>query len=216
MSDKWFYAKNSQTYGPFSKTDVSSMVRSGEISPKESMWQEGMFVWKTAEDVLDSAVESLPAPSQKPATDNNSGIAAWPASLTTAAVSTQKESTNQPTSQAVNRNTNSPKAQLICACTNCGTEYQSTFSVGQSAQCDNCNAIFIVGHFCGSHKEGFFSGFLSRKCPGCGANELVEKQSFLSEGERIYDKWVHIENTIYQCNSCKGVSVWWHAYKTPF
>ena len=43
--DHWYYAKAGKRIGPFSTADLKQMASSGQLSPNEMVWKDGMVSW---------------------------------------------------------------------------------------------------------------------------------------------------------------------------
>jgi hypothetical protein len=48
MPDQWHYTKNGQQHGPISPVDLKALAKSGELSPTDMVWKEGMAGWIAA------------------------------------------------------------------------------------------------------------------------------------------------------------------------
>lgn len=49
MAAEWYYAKGDERVGPVSASDLKALAKSGELSPNDMVWKEGMAEWKSAE-----------------------------------------------------------------------------------------------------------------------------------------------------------------------
>ncbi|MEX0677246.1 MAG: DUF4339 domain-containing protein [Pirellulales bacterium] len=45
---QWYYARNDQQFGPVSAVALKQLADSGELSPDDLLWREGMAEWATA------------------------------------------------------------------------------------------------------------------------------------------------------------------------
>ncbi|MES2996775.1 MAG: GYF domain-containing protein [Verrucomicrobiota bacterium] len=50
---QWYYSKNSSQLGPVSEAELRSKIASGEISPSDLVWKEGMSDWTPAGNVAE-------------------------------------------------------------------------------------------------------------------------------------------------------------------
>ena len=48
MSVQWYYTKNGQKIGPITDADLKQLAISGNLSPSDQVWKEGMAGWTTA------------------------------------------------------------------------------------------------------------------------------------------------------------------------
>lgn len=53
---QWYYSKNGTQLGPVSKDELSSKIASGEVSPSDLVWKDGMGDWIPASQVSELAV----------------------------------------------------------------------------------------------------------------------------------------------------------------
>lgn len=73
----WYYRKQGQTHGPFSKADLDALVQNGEINPETYIWQKGMPEWKHYREVHEMPPAGpSPAPNDANATQSQSTAAA--------------------------------------------------------------------------------------------------------------------------------------------
>ena len=76
MKAEWFYAKNKQKVGPVTEDQLKELVRSGELTPTDMVWKQGMAKWQPA-----GAVDGLlPNPALAPPEPPPLPDAATPAS----------------------------------------------------------------------------------------------------------------------------------------
>ena len=45
---QWYYARNDQQFGPISAAELKQLADSGQLSPDDLLWREGMDSWATA------------------------------------------------------------------------------------------------------------------------------------------------------------------------
>lgn len=50
---QWYYARNDQQFGPVSAAELKQLADSGELSPDDLLWREGMDSWDTAINLHD-------------------------------------------------------------------------------------------------------------------------------------------------------------------
>ncbi len=55
-------AKNGSQLGPFSETDIRAKLASGEFSPTDYAWHEGLTAWSPLSELVANAPASSPAP----------------------------------------------------------------------------------------------------------------------------------------------------------
>jgi hypothetical protein len=48
MSDQWHYSRGGKQVGPVSTTELSQLAASGQLSPTDMVWKEGMGAWVPA------------------------------------------------------------------------------------------------------------------------------------------------------------------------
>lgn len=48
MPDAWFYYRNSEQHGPVSSGELKELANSGQLSPIDQVWKEGMEQWQPA------------------------------------------------------------------------------------------------------------------------------------------------------------------------
>lgn len=49
MADvQWYYARNSQQFGPVSAGELKQLADAGNLAPDDLLWREGMDAWTTA------------------------------------------------------------------------------------------------------------------------------------------------------------------------
>jgi hypothetical protein len=66
MAAEWYYAKNKQKVGPVTEAQLQELVRSGELSPTDMVWKQGMAKWQPAGAVDGLLPQSPPAPPEPP------------------------------------------------------------------------------------------------------------------------------------------------------
>jgi hypothetical protein len=54
-SDRYFLAVDGKPTGPFPRSDLASMVRSGDASPADLVWNEGLEGWTPLAEILPAA-----------------------------------------------------------------------------------------------------------------------------------------------------------------
>ena len=61
---EWYYARTGKQAGPVSAADLSSLAASGQLSPIDMVWKEGMQTWMPAERIkgLFAAMPAMPVP----------------------------------------------------------------------------------------------------------------------------------------------------------
>lgn len=60
---QWYYSKNGTQLGPVAQSELISKLASGEVSPSDLVWKDGMADWIPAAQVADlRPVTSAPAP----------------------------------------------------------------------------------------------------------------------------------------------------------
>lgn len=69
---QWYYSKNGTQLGPIAQGELISKLASGEVSPSDLVWKDGMGDWIPASQVAElrttSAAPSPPSYSETPAT----------------------------------------------------------------------------------------------------------------------------------------------------
>ena len=60
----WFYSQSGQQLGPVETADLQAKLNSGEISPQDMVWREGMSQWQAAHTIPELASAAGPAPGQ--------------------------------------------------------------------------------------------------------------------------------------------------------
>jgi Interferon-induced transmembrane protein/GYF domain 2 len=65
---QWYYSKNGTQLGPVALEVLRSKLRSGEVSPADLVWKDGMTDWQPAGKIADLAISSMEAqpPMQAP------------------------------------------------------------------------------------------------------------------------------------------------------
>lgn len=62
---QWYYSKNSTQLGPVSLDELRAKFASGEVSPADLVWRDGLPDWKPVSEMAELAV--IPAPGGPPA-----------------------------------------------------------------------------------------------------------------------------------------------------
>jgi hypothetical protein len=67
---QWYYSKNGTQLGPVAVEELRSKLSSGEVSPADLVWKDGMSDWQPAGKIADLAISSmgLQSPMQAPPT----------------------------------------------------------------------------------------------------------------------------------------------------
>jgi hypothetical protein len=60
MSEQWYLNRNGHQYGPYTRDEFSSFVRSGWVMPNDYVWHSGMTEWTKAEHVEGLIFTRLP------------------------------------------------------------------------------------------------------------------------------------------------------------
>lgn len=68
MEPQWYYTQSGQQLGPVSESQLRALVASGQLSPGEFVFKEGMGDWVAASSVPEFAV--VPAPPRSPSMGN--------------------------------------------------------------------------------------------------------------------------------------------------
>ena len=63
MSAEWHYTKDGQRHGPVSAAELKALAKSGDLSPDDMVWKEGMAGWKPAGS-LKGLFPPAPAPTE--------------------------------------------------------------------------------------------------------------------------------------------------------
>lgn len=66
MSDQWHYNRGGKQVGPVSGTDLKELAASGQLSPTDMVWKDGMGAWAPASS-LKGLFNSNPTPLPVPA-----------------------------------------------------------------------------------------------------------------------------------------------------
>ena len=68
MVDQWYYARAGKQAGPVSPEDLSTLAASGQLSPTDMVWKEGMQTWVPAERLtgLFTAMPAMTVPPSLP------------------------------------------------------------------------------------------------------------------------------------------------------
>lgn len=66
MATEWYYANGNEQIGPVSESVLKSLARSGELTAKDLVWNEGMAAWKPA-----GGIEGLFAPAETAASESS-------------------------------------------------------------------------------------------------------------------------------------------------
>src|SRR5580698_7040495 len=62
MSDAWQLYDGGQQYGPFTKSEIASMMAEGRVSAAAQVWREGMAEWVPVATIVPSPPVSPPPP----------------------------------------------------------------------------------------------------------------------------------------------------------
>jgi uncharacterized RDD family membrane protein YckC len=71
---QWYYARAGQQLGPVSAEALQGLARSGELSPTELVWSEGMPAWAEAKSIDGLFAPEAPAPPQAAAQPGGYGV----------------------------------------------------------------------------------------------------------------------------------------------
>jgi hypothetical protein len=63
---QWYYSKNGSQLGPVEQGEILSKLASGEISPSDMVWREGMTDWLPVSKVNELAVIARPSGVESP------------------------------------------------------------------------------------------------------------------------------------------------------
>jgi hypothetical protein len=68
MAVEWHYLKGDEEFGPVSTSELKALASSGELSPADMLWKDGMDEWKPASGLkgLFPPVSSTPEPQMSP------------------------------------------------------------------------------------------------------------------------------------------------------
>ena len=76
---EYYLHQNGEQVGPYTQEQITAMLSSGQISPEDMIWHEGLPEWKPVREVIQANAGATPqAPSLTPSL--NPGMAAAPAS----------------------------------------------------------------------------------------------------------------------------------------
>jgi len=64
---QWYYARNDQQFGPVSAAELKQLADSGQLSPDDLLWREGMDAWATAINLRGLFTAETPANTPPPA-----------------------------------------------------------------------------------------------------------------------------------------------------
>jgi hypothetical protein len=67
MADQWYFARNNQSRGPFSATELQALAASGQIRAADTVWKEGMEKGVLAAKVKHLFAVVQPSPTVAPA-----------------------------------------------------------------------------------------------------------------------------------------------------
>ncbi len=59
---EWYYARNNQRLGPVSMEQLKQLAASGQLSPADLVWKDGMANWAAASTIAGLFAASAPAP----------------------------------------------------------------------------------------------------------------------------------------------------------
>jgi hypothetical protein len=65
MANKWYFARDSKTYGPYSAGQLRGLAATGQLRPRDAVWKEGMenrVVAAKVKDLFTAAQLRPPAP----------------------------------------------------------------------------------------------------------------------------------------------------------
>lgn len=51
MADNWYYTRGGQQVGPVSQADLQQAIATGQVSPQDLVWRDGMGEWQPAASV---------------------------------------------------------------------------------------------------------------------------------------------------------------------
>ena len=60
---EWYYAKHGKQEGPVDLATLQGLLQSGQVSPTDLVWEEGMAEWTPAQNVPEVSAGSAPAAS---------------------------------------------------------------------------------------------------------------------------------------------------------
>lgn len=63
---QWYYSKNGTQLGPVGEGELRSKIASGEVSPTDLVWKEGMTDWLPSARVTEFAVAASPSSDATP------------------------------------------------------------------------------------------------------------------------------------------------------
>lgn|GEM_PF-1154024 len=67
MATQWHYTKAGEQHGPVTAAELKELAKSGELSPEDLVWKEGMSEWKPARSVNGLlSTRTVPLPPPKP------------------------------------------------------------------------------------------------------------------------------------------------------
>ena len=76
MTTEWYYAKNKQKVGPVTEEQLKELIRSGELSPTDMVWKQGMAKWQPA-GAVDGLLPKPPPAQPEPPPLPNATSAVW-------------------------------------------------------------------------------------------------------------------------------------------
>ena len=64
IASEWYYSKAGEQHGPMTASELNELAKSGELSPADLVWKEGMSEWKPAHSIngLLTATKTPPPP----------------------------------------------------------------------------------------------------------------------------------------------------------
>ena len=62
---QWYYARNDQQFGPVSALELKQLADTGQLTPDDLLWREGMDSWATAINLRGLFVDDPATPSTK-------------------------------------------------------------------------------------------------------------------------------------------------------
>ena len=74
MASQWYYAVGDAEKGPVSSKELKSLVDSGQLSPEDQVWKEGMAEWVAGKTIPNLFSASAPNPPGRSAAGASGGI----------------------------------------------------------------------------------------------------------------------------------------------
>ena len=72
MAEQWYYAKNNETHGPVSSSELRQLAQDGKLTPTDHIWKQGMIDWVPADRVKGLFVEKETASTPSPPSPTSS------------------------------------------------------------------------------------------------------------------------------------------------